>query len=279
MPGAYWYYGLLFSSFVLLFVSIRHDRNWKLLILHLNIGSIIQPFETVVMMLDGYQYMPGILRPGIDSYCGAVISDYFIIPASAVTISAFSLAWPARILIAAVFTGIDWYFTVLGIYEHYWWKSIYTGLGLIILYAISGWLWTRLKDRRPSPAFRLLVIFLSYSMLHSLITFVVNRGDLFFQLQLPLWHIGMDKMHSVLVAIHQLLMAVTVTLGIGLRLCFRYRLLAIVIIAGINWLIGHLGVFVPTVAISPQCLILVPLTIIIFLVILFRAANLDYLFP
>lgn len=138
MRGAYWYGGLVIVSLFLLLVALWHKKEYKLLILHLAVAGTIHPFEVLVINFKAYRYMPGIM-PGIgDNILGAYASDLFIVPATTVVISAFSLSWRSRILFAVAFTFIDWYFTVIGIYEHYWWKSIYTGIGIIILYDIRA---------------------------------------------------------------------------------------------------------------------------------------------
>lgn len=231
-------------------------------------------------MAKAYQYIPGILPAGADIFLGAYISDLFIVPASAVVIYAFSLSWVSILLIAAIFTGIDWFFTTLGIYQHFWWKSIYTGIGLIILYAISGWLWAGLRNRRPALLFRLLIIHLTYFALLSSITFAVNRGGQLFQMRIAGFpSLGTTAMQAILISVYQLIVSITVVLCIGLKMPLRYRILGIGVIVALNWAIGHLGIFVPQVGITSHYLILIPVIAVTLLIVLFRAAKLDYLFP
>lgn len=281
VPAAYWYFVLVVVSLVLLIVALRHRRDWKLLVLHLSIFSIIHPFEVFVLSIKGYLYKPGILTlpAGADNFLGAFISDLFIVPASSVVIRAFSLSWRSILYIAAIFTGIDWFFTVLGIYQHFWWKSIYTGIGLIVLYTISGWLWTGLKEQRQSLPFRLLIIHLTYFSLQSAITFAANRGGLLFKLQVPYLQLNAPKEMAIIISVYQLIVSVTVVLCIGLKMPWQYRTLGIGVIVALNWAIGHFDIFVPQVEITPYHLILVPVVSLTLLIVLFRAAKLDYLFP
>jgi hypothetical protein len=284
VSSAYWYYGLVAVSLVLLIVALRHRRDWKLLVLHLNVSSIIHPFEVFVLVTDGYRYLPGILPEslfpiGADNIMGAFISDLFIVPASAVFINAFSLSWRSILCIAAIFTGIDWLFTALGIYQHFWWKSIYTGIGLTILYTISGWLWNGLKEQRQALPFRLLIIHLTYFSLQSVITFAANRGGLLFTMQVEYFQLAPEKIMLILLSAYQLIVSAIVVLCIGLKMPLRYRILGIGVIIALNWAIGHFGIFVPQVEITPHHLILVPVVAVALLIILFRVAKLDYLFP
>lgn len=280
MPTAYWYYGLVAVSLLLLIVSLLHRKDWKLLVLQLSLFSIIHPFEVVVLITRGYHYKPGILPTTADNFLGAYISDLFIVPASAAVISAFSLSWGFMLGIAAIFTGIDWLFTTLGIYQHFWWKSIYTGIGLIILYAISGRLWAGLQKRRPALPFRLFIIFLTYFSLQSALTFAANRGGQLFKMQLALLQLGPpEKMHAVLISVYQLIVSVIVVLCVGLRIPRGHRALGIGAIIALNWAMGHFGIFVPLVNITPQHLILIPVITVTLLIILFTASKLHYLFP
>lgn len=280
MPSEYWYIGLVAVSFVLITAALLHRRDWKLIVLHTNVSSLIHPFEVVVLTADGYRYLPDILPTRADNYVGAYISDFFIIPASAVVISAFSLSWRSILCIAAIFTGVDWFFNVIGIYRHFWWKSIYTGIGLIVLYAISGWIWSGIQKRRQSLPFRLLIIHLSYFMIQSAITFAVNRGGQLFKMQTTYVQLfGAYKMQAVLVSIYQLIISAVIVLCIGLKMPLRYRAIGIVVIVALNWAIGHFGIFVPQVNITSHHLNLVPVAAVALLIVLFKAAKLDYLFP
>lgn len=215
---------------------------------------------------------------GADNVLGAFISDFLIVPASAVFIQAFSLSWGPTLCIATVFTGIDWFFMALGIFQHFWWKSIYTGIGLIILYAISGWLWTGLKERHHSLPFRLLIIHLTYFAIQSLLFFAVNRGGQLFFLYVSFLDF-MPEPRVIPMSVYQLIISITVVVCIGLKMPWRYRVLGIGVIVALNWAIEYFGVFVPVVSITPHLLILVPIGAIALLIVLFKAAKLDYLFP
>ncbi|BBB93506.1 hypothetical protein [Methylomusa anaerophila] len=282
MPSAYWYYGLVVISLVLLAASLVYKRDWKLLVLQLNVAALIHPFEIVVLiLLNAYRYSPGILaNPILDNYIGSYISNSFIVPASAIAINAFSLSWGYALGIAAIFTGIDWYFTTLGIYQHFWWKSVYTGIGLSILYAISRWIWAGLQEKRPHLIFRLAVIYLTYSPLHNLLVFLVNKGGQLFIFQMP-WSAGdPQKYHQGFFFLYLLITSIIITLCVGLKLRLRYRLLGIAVLALAYWTLEQYHIFLPVVAdISAWQLVLVPIIVVPVVVCLFRVAALDYLFP
>lgn len=281
MPAAYWYYGLVVVSLVLLAASLRVGNGWKVLVLQLTIAGIIHPFEIVVLILmDAYRYAPGIVaNPTLDNYLGSYISNSIVVPVSAVAINVFSLSWGYIMAIAAIFAGIDWYFTTLGIYRHFWWKSVYTGVGLSILYAISRQIWAGLQRKKPCTIFRLAVIYLTYAPIHNLLLFLANQGGELFRFQVP----GLgdsEKYHQGLFYIYLLLTSLMITLLIGMKLAFRYRLLGIALLGLGYWAIGECEVFVSRVpGISTWQLIVAPIIVVPILMFLFRKAELDYLFP
>lgn len=277
---ASWYYVLIIISVVLLIVSLIHKKDWKLLVLHLNVAAIILPFEIVVLILKGYQYLPGILSdPRLDNYIGSYVSNSFIVPASAVVINAFSLSGRYIIGIAAFFTGIDWCFSLMGIYKHFWWKSIYTGVGLSVLYAISRWIWFGFQEKMPALLFRLAVIYLTYTPIHNIIIFLLNKGGELFRFQLY-WTGDSEKVHQVLFHVCLVITALIVTLCIGLRMRLRYRFLGIIVLFLLNWALGEYHIFVPQIAgISAHQLIIVPMITVPVVIIIFSLAKLKYLFP
>lgn len=279
LPGKYWYYGLVVSSFVILFVALQHRREWKLLVLQLFVASIIHPIELIILTTNGYTYLPGITNTNTDVTLGAYISDFLIVPATAVLISAFSLSWRYRLIFAAIFTGIDWYFTVLGIYQHFWWKSIYTGIGLLILYQISSFLWGQLSKNYHSFVFRLFSIYLAYFALQSAFTFALNQGGELFILQMSSIPLGPLKTMSILSSLYQVIIGILITLFIGTRMRFRYRLINLCLIVVVNWLLEYAGIFLSKGDFVVQHLLIVPLVATIIVSILFKKARLNYLFP
>lgn len=281
MPSAYWYYGLVVIALVLQAVSLIHRKDWKLLVLQLVISGIIHPFEIVVLILTkAYLYLPGILGDlRLDNYLGSYVSNSFIVPASAVAINAFSLSWSYIVGIAVIFTGIDWYFVTLGIYQHFWWKSAYTGIGLIILYGISKRIWSGLQEKRRCPIFNLTVIYLTYASIHNVIVFAANKGGELFRFQGPLAG-DPEKFHQGFFYLYLLITSVIITLVIGLKIPLHCRLFGVAFLAFVYWVMGEYHLFVPQMdAIAAWQLIVVPIIVVPIVICLFRMAKLDYLFP
>jgi hypothetical protein len=279
--SAFWYYGLAVIGLSLLIAALVYKRDWKVLVLHLNVASMIHPFEIIVLiLLNGYRYLPGILPdPKLDSYLGSYVSNSLIIPASAVTINAFSLSWSHSLGISAIFTVIDWYFTLLGIYQHFWWRSFYTGIGLLVLYACSKWIWKGIQQVRPSLSFKLFIIYLSYAPLHNFFVFICNKGGQLFRFQVN-WFGDPEKAHQVFFFLHLMITSLIITLCIGLKLRIRYRLLGLASLVFINWSLEQYHIFVPSAEhVSGLQLVLVSIIVVPIIMFLFKLAKLDYLFP
>lgn len=280
LPARYWYYGLVLLSLVLLAAALNHRRDWKLPVLHLIVFGIIQPFELFVLTTNGYVYLPGVFGTAIDNILGAIVSDFFIIPAVAVLLNALELSWYPAVGAAAIFTVIDWYFSLLDIYRHFWWKSIYTGIGLTILFMLSTRVWHGLKQHKAPRWFCLAVIYFTYFPLQALITFAFNQGGELFKLQAAcLSFIDPFKAMLLILNAYQMLVGITVTLCLGLKLRLRQRVAGMAVIIVLNAIIADLGIFVPQTDITSQHLLFVPLAASLLVIWLFKAARLDYLLP
>jgi hypothetical protein len=277
LKPAYWYYGLVITSLALLIISISHKKDFKLLVLSLVISDLLQAFEVIVLIiLPGYRYLPQILPdPSFDNIGGAYVSDFFIVPAFAVAINAFSLSWVSIAGIAAIFTVIDWFFNNLGIYEHYWWNSMYTGIGLIILYTISKWIWQRLTQDSPSLLFRLAVVYLGFASIYSSIHFIFVGI-----LQLYRFHIGWlqnpIQEHFLIASAYMHIVAAIVALSLGLKLGYRANILIVALLAVINWLLGYYNILVPLSGFAPVFYTLILVIATAFLICVFRLAKLDH---
>ena len=128
---------------VLFVVSWRKAANKKIFIFYLCMAGFVYYFEFLVLVvLKCYEYILGVFKdPYLDNILGANVSDGFIVPITTVFIAVFDLGivWIAFIVLC--FLGIEELFLYLQVYKHYWWKTIYTGLGLFIQFGLGKWIW------------------------------------------------------------------------------------------------------------------------------------------
>lgn len=96
--------------------------------------------------LHSYHYDPNFIawNSFYDSNSGALASNMLALPAAAVAAAMFDLRWRGFAVIIGLFAGIEWLFQRLEIYDHIWWKTIYTSLGLPMYLYLAKWIWRRL---------------------------------------------------------------------------------------------------------------------------------------
>jgi hypothetical protein len=97
--------------------------------------------ETVIYIFGGsYQYFPKIIKHNAyyDSNVGALVSNLMIVPTLAVFIAVFELNWIWKTFFVLFLTFTEILFVNINIYVHYWWKTIYTTLGLFFVYFPLG---------------------------------------------------------------------------------------------------------------------------------------------
>lgn len=110
----------------------------------------------VLILLRGYKYTPGLLQDRFrDGMIGAISSNAFVIPSVSVVAAAFHLSWPWIIVVAGAVTGIELWFLYLGIFEHYWWRTLFTtaGAALWCFVAQFAYRWLRSRKQGCSPCF------------------------------------------------------------------------------------------------------------------------------
>jgi len=145
--NSYWYLGLAVSSAALLVYIFFKTRNPRIMLLFWAMVGLGYIIETVIyVFLGSYQYYPKLLtnKSYFDSNLGSVASNALSLPVIAASLSAFSLNWLWILLFTGFFTGIEWLFLELNIYEHNWWRLWFTALGLPVYFAFAKWIYRRM---------------------------------------------------------------------------------------------------------------------------------------
>jgi len=243
MPNSYLYILLVVSSLLILSVVLFIKKDPRIIVLHFAIAGITHPFEVVVtILLAGYRFMPHILPiEWFDNIMGAFASDLFIIPAAAVVIAVFDLGFASIAGIAVAFMGIEILFLHTGIYEHYWWKTIYTGLGLVIYFPLAKYFWQRIRSLNSGSMFHLLILFLCYIMVHGPLTVVpiALYGKYIWTIG---WYADPIKDHIVFGVLYLYVIAAISAIIIWPRTKMFLRLLGLVAIYGIDCALLRLGI-------------------------------------
>lgn len=187
MPNWIWYLGLTIISIIVTGFTLWKKKDPKLIPFYFFLTVIIIYLEYVIMIVfESYTYYPGVLKdPYFDNILGGVVSDFFSVPSAALAIAAFQLNLLWMIVISIIFMIIEFFFVRLNIYQQHWWKTIYTGIGLLIHFTIAKEFWKALSQKPPKTYIRTISLYASYHSIHGLLTYT-----LIVAFNLYLFHIG-----------------------------------------------------------------------------------------
>lgn len=157
-----WYISLAALSLgLLLFVLFKSKNKKRNLGFFFAIMGLAFIIETVIyIFLRAYEYYPLIIpfSPKNDAVIGNIISQLSISTA-ALLVCVFDISFIGIIISGIVFFFIDILFVMLGIYEHYWYKSWYTLAGVIILFTlIKRWYESIIESRGRNPHYFTIIL-------------------------------------------------------------------------------------------------------------------------
>jgi hypothetical protein len=92
----------------------------------------------------------------LDKMFGAVWSQLFYVPVTALFISAFKLGWKVKFLFSMYFIFIEKLFIFLGAYKNNWWRTRYTFIMIMLSFYINDKWHELLGKRNP------LILFVSF---------------------------------------------------------------------------------------------------------------------
>ncbi len=141
-----WYLGLATISLILLAFVYFKTKNYRSLLLYLGmvgVGYMIEFF--IYVLLDSYEYDPDIIARDAyyDNNMGAIASNMLTLPVTATLIAVYRLSWIWIAIFTVLIVGIEWLFLKLGIYHHHWWRTAYTGIGLLVYYRFAKFWFTK----------------------------------------------------------------------------------------------------------------------------------------
>ena len=191
-----WYLLLLLTSIIAIFLSLYKARNPKFTIAFLFsvIGLTFLLEAVLAIALKAYIYHPKIVS---DSFLDSVFGNYFSqisISSTSVLITIFNLSSLWYFVFALIYYLIEELFIKLGIYEHFWYKSIYTSIGLIPLFwFIKNWY----RKRKDSVSYfvNYVSLFLSVFALNS-VTIILSQRLLGIQIFKGNFFTEMSKDHT-----------------------------------------------------------------------------------
>ncbi|WP_156889693.1 hypothetical protein [Paenibacillus harenae] len=242
IPNYIPYLLLVIISFVLLILSWRKANHKALVPYFFCTVGIVYFFEYVTLILfKGYVYFPGVFDNSyFDNVLGANVSNGLIVPSAAIFIAAFELGFWWIALIAAVFMGIEELFLHLGIYRHFWYKTIYTGLSLLVLFHMGKWIW-RIIRFRTGRFIRFNVLYYgNISVQGTFMFYLVAIFHLFFFR--VNWFDDPSRGHIAFITLYFFVDSIFYSLAVILRAHWLWNVLLIGGLACINFLLLKLSV-------------------------------------
>ncbi len=134
-----WFILLFVSSIITNIFTLRKTNNPKFALVFLfSVIGLTFVFEAIlVLALNAYSYYPKIFK---DSYLDIVFGNYFSqisLSSTALFLAVYNLSFIWYIVCSLIYFLIEEFFIKLGIYEHFWYKSVYTIAGFILMSVVA----------------------------------------------------------------------------------------------------------------------------------------------
>lgn len=227
----------------LIVVFVRQEKRKFVLAYYLTLTGTTLFFETILFIVfRAYYYYPMIIQTSSfdDALAGNLFSQ-FSLGATALLVAVFNLGNYWIILFAGIYGIIEELFLALGIYKHYWYQTWMT----VFLMTIFFW-WAKkyyLKNLKGvKPLWHYLNIFLalfSLDVITVLWGFILSGKQNYSTKFIP------DPAGSpyVLSVLYYVLLACTLLLADYFKLSWRWRVIVILALYGVNYIACQLGIF------------------------------------
>lgn len=177
-----WFILLFISSIITVVLSLCKANNKKFTIAFLFsiIGFSFVLEAGLVLALNAYSYYPKIFK---DSYLDIIFGNYFSqisVSSTSLLLAIYNLSYIWYCIFGLIYFVIDVIFVKLGIYEHFWYKSIYTFIGFILF----SWLVKKWYGIANNPTNRFIYYFSLYFSVASFSTFTIFLSQRLLGIQL-----------------------------------------------------------------------------------------------
>ncbi|HLU22600.1 MAG TPA: hypothetical protein VKZ77_08945 [Bacillaceae bacterium] len=173
IPNFLPFLALVVISIIIFIISWVKASNKRVVPFFLCIIGLIFLFEYVILVIfKSYEYYPEIFSNNyFDNILGANISNGFIVPSVAVLIAVFNLGFWWIIFIILGFACIEELFLHLDIYQHFWWKTIYTSIGMLINFYLGKWIWRLIQNHLDWFQLRFSILYFTNVAIQGTLTF------------------------------------------------------------------------------------------------------------
>lgn len=245
MDSRFWYLALVVIGLIVVAVTYWKSRNKHTFTLWFSMSGVCFFIEAFLhTTLRAYQFFPRFIPDEYaDSIWGGIVSDLFVLPPAAVLIGAFQLGWGWIIVISGIIAGIEELFVALGIYKHFWWKTSYTFIGVILLFYLAKAWYRRLNrshGRRVAFLTMLSILYFFSMQFHLSIILHLKQGQFYIK-----WLNALGINSNIIMAPINVLFAFSLTILIVYHVRRLWKAALIAGFTGLDLLLFILNVLNP----------------------------------
>lgn len=129
----------------------------------------------VVVLLDAYVYKPTFFKHRVlDNLFGAILSQLFYVPVTALFLTVFQLNWKVKLLFSLLYSLIEKLFVTLRIFNHRWWKTKFTFVLIWVSFLANNQWYRKIKQGNGTILFFSLynMILVTWMNMIALMTFL-----------------------------------------------------------------------------------------------------------
>lgn len=137
------------TAFQVVYTLYVTEKRFRTFAFYLTLVGLPLYFETFILIfLDAYVYYPKIIHgPDLDPFNDALVGNLFsqtAVAASALLLTVRQKPFSWYVVTAFLYCVIEELFKALGIYSQHWWRTWMTFIGLLLMFAIAKWMYSRL---------------------------------------------------------------------------------------------------------------------------------------
>ncbi|WP_058306238.1 hypothetical protein [Gracilibacillus massiliensis] len=242
MPNYIPYLILTIISLTILIAVIIHKRQFGLTVLFLSFAGIVFTAEFFVFVIgNSYVYYPEVLAVQYyDNALGAIVSNLFVIPVLGVVTAVYQLRLRWLILFAITLVGVEWLFEWLDIYHTNWWNKGFTFFVALFFFSLSKF-WLRALQLGTKWS-RFLTLWMQGWSGVGTVMFIMSVAAIrYYQFG---FFDDVYRDNIFVSTIMGVLKSLIFVIGILLFQKLRWRLLAPILVYGIDLPLYYLGVLV-----------------------------------
>jgi len=178
MPHFFYYLILAVVGLAIaVFVIYKKKEYYKLITFFLFSATLADLGEVLVLLiLNGYSYKLGVFPdPLADSILTHLILNNTLWPAAAIFIAAYSPRLRWIFLTSFIFIFLDILYCQLGVYQHHWWQSWMSGLGIFIYCIVMRFWYSRLEDNNFLRFITFSSVFTLFMLLPSVLLLLAEK--------------------------------------------------------------------------------------------------------